>query len=146
MDFGDLAAATKADPKAIVKQVATSSGYQLTENGDTWKITVPIGNLRKQVVSVEFGAKDDEGQEIVKFSSVCGPFSERNAVALLKFNSKIVHGAFALQSSPAGDMIVIQANQIADTSDIMEVTRTLTAVAWQADKAEEKLTGGKDDN
>ena len=29
-----------------------------------------------------------------------------------------------------------------DTMDLMEVTRIMTAVAWQADKVEEKLTGG----
>jgi hypothetical protein len=38
-------------------------------------------------------------------------------------------------------MIVVQANQLADTADALEVTRTVSAVAWQADKAEEKLTG-----
>jgi hypothetical protein len=63
-------------------------------------------------------------------------------MVLLKFNQQMVHGAFAVQATSSGDMVVVQANQLADTADALEVTRTLTAVAWQADKAEEKLTGG----
>jgi hypothetical protein len=39
-------------------------------------------------------------------------------------------------------MIVVQANQLADTADPLEITRVMTAVAWQADKVEEKLGGG----
>jgi hypothetical protein len=38
-------------------------------------------------------------------------------------------------------VVVVQANQLADTADVLEVTRLITAVAWQADRAEEKLTG-----
>jgi hypothetical protein len=54
----------------------------------------------------------------------------------------MVHGAFAIQSTTAGEMIVVQANQLADTADALEVTRLISAVAWQADKVEEQLGGG----
>jgi len=54
----------------------------------------------------------------------------------------MVHGAFAVLPTPGGEMIVVQANQLADTADPLTTTRILTAVAWQADKAEEKLGGG----
>jgi hypothetical protein len=54
----------------------------------------------------------------------------------------MVHGAFAVHNTPHGDMVVVQANQLADTASALDVTRLITAVAWQADKAEEKLTGG----
>jgi hypothetical protein len=53
-----------------------------------------------------------------------------------------VHGAFAVQTTDSGEMVVIQANQLADTADVLEVTRVMTAVAWQADKVEQKLMGG----
>jgi hypothetical protein len=39
-------------------------------------------------------------------------------------------------------MVAMQANQLVDTADPVTVSRMLTAVAWQADKVEEKLTSG----
>ena len=141
LDFGDLAPVTLA-PKDLVRSVAGAAGWQVQETGDAWQIVVPVGPLRKQTVSVQFGGKDDEGHELVSISSICGPASDRNAMALLRYNTKMVHGAFAVLPTPAGEMIVVQANQLADTADPLAITRVMTAVAWQADKAEEKLGGG----
>lgn len=139
-DFGDLAPAV-VDPKALVRSIAESSGYQIAESGDVWNITVPIGSLRKQVVQVRFDAKDAEGDALITYKSVCGPATEQNAMKLLRYNTKLVHGAFAVADLGSGEVVVIQANQLAETADMMEVTRVLTSVAWQADKVEEKLLG-----
>lgn len=141
LDFGDLAPAALA-PKDLVRSVASAAGWQVQEAGDTWQVVVPVGPLRKQTVAVQFDRKDDEGHELISIASICGPASERNAMALLRYNTKMVHGAFAVLPTPAGEMIVVQANQLADTADVMALTRVMTAVAWQADKAEEKLGGG----
>ncbi len=141
LDFGDLAPSS-VDPRQIVRTVAQGAGWQISESGDAWSIVVPIGALRKQTVSVNFAAKDEEGHAVIAFSSICGPASERNAMALLRYNTKMVHGAFAVQQTSAGEMIVVQANQLADTADPLEVTRVMTAVAWQADKVEQKLGSG----
>ena len=141
LDFGDLAPVTLA-PKDLVRSVANSAGWQVQETGDAWQIVVPVGPLRKQTVAVQFGVKDDEGHELLSISSICGPASDRNAMALLRYNTKMVHGAFAVLATPSGEMIVVQANQLADTADPLAITRVMTAVAWQADKAEEKLGGG----
>ena len=130
------------DPKQLVRSVAQSSGWQVTESGEEWQIVVPVGPLRKQKVVARFNAKDAEGNPILAFSSVCGPANDQNAMALLKFNTQMVHGAFAVESSPAGDVIVVRANQLTATADPLAVTKVITAVAWQADKVEEKLLGG----
>ena len=137
----DALASSSTDPRQLVRSVAQSAGWQLSEAGDTWQVTVPIGTLRKQTVNVNFAGRDDAGHAVIAYSSVCGPASERVALTLLKFNQQMVHGAFAVQSTPSGDVVVVQANQLADTADPLEVTRIVTAVAWQADKAEEKLVG-----
>ena len=140
MNFGDLAPATK-DPKAMVRTVVQSSGWQLAESGEAWQVTIPIGSLRKQTVNINFARKDADGHGVISFTSLCGPASEKNAMALLRYNTKILHGAFAVQSTPSGEVIVVQANQLAETVDPLEITRVMTAVAWQADKAEEQLGG-----
>ena len=61
---------------------------------------------------------------------------------LLKFNAQMVMGAFGVQSTPSGDMVVVCASQLAATTTALDVSRTITAIAWQADKVEEKLMGG----
>jgi hypothetical protein len=151
MDFGDLAPAAAAgqlggDPKALVRAVAQSAGYAITEGGggDRWDITVPIGSLRKQIVRVAFDRKDEEGQAIISFTSVCGPAGEGNAMKLLKYNQNLVHGAFAVVEEGGQDKIAVQANQLAASADPLGISRVLSAVAWQADKVEEKLLGGVD--
>jgi membrane protease subunit (stomatin/prohibitin family) len=140
LDFGDLAP-TATDPKQLVRAAAEANSYKVDEVGDSWTITVPVGTLRKQVVHVEFGAKDDQGHAMINYWSVCGPVSPQNALALLRYNTSILHGAFAARSVAGTEMVVLQANQLAETLDTLEVSRTLAAIAWQADKAEQKLVG-----
>lgn len=139
-NFSGLAPAN-TDPKQMVRSVAQSSNWKLEESGDQFAVTVPIGSLRKQTVVVNFANKDNAGHSIISFLSPCGPASEKNAMLLLKFNMQTVHGAFAVQQTPAGEMIVMIANMLADTATSLDITRVITAVAWQADQAEEKLTG-----
>jgi membrane protease subunit (stomatin/prohibitin family) len=140
LSFDELAA-PQVDPKQLVRQAAQAAGWNIEEHGDAWNVKVPIGALRKQTVHVQFGGQDEEGDPIVSFSSTCGAFNERTAATLLRYNTKMVHGAFAVQNTPAGEMIVVQANQLAGAADPIAVTRVLTAVAWQADKVEERLGG-----
>ncbi len=144
LDFGDLAGET-LDVALLVRSVITAGGYALEESGDTWRVTLPIGSLRKQVVSIGFGQLDDGGHPIVTYSSTCGPFNEKNAAALLRYNTKMIHSAFAVETIAGREMIVLRANQMVDTLDPAAVSRVLPAIAWQADKVEEKLVG-RDDN
>jgi membrane protease subunit (stomatin/prohibitin family) len=153
MDFGNLSSATAPPPaatlpldsRAVVRAVVEASGYTLTETGDAWQVTVPIGTLRKQHVTIGFGTKDDAGHDVVTFRSTCGQASPQNAVALLRYNTKLLHGSFAFETIGGQELVVLQANQLAETLDPLEVSRVLTAIAWQADKVEEKL-GGEDEH
>jgi len=138
--FDDLTAAV-TDPKAVVRAMVTSAGYALDESGDTWKVTVPIGTLRKQMVTIEFGQTDPSGHAVVKYWSICGPALASNAMALLRHNDEMLHGAFAVRTVGGVDVVVIQANQMAETLDAMDTSRLLSAVAWQADQVEQKLVG-----
>lgn len=145
LSFDDLegAAPQAANISAqdVIRGAAQSNNWQITENGDEWIVNIPVRALRKQNVHVTFGTKDDDGNELVVYHSYCGPASQRNAMALLRYNTKMIRGAFAVEPSDSGEMITVRANQLADTVDQLEVTKTLTAIAWQADKVEEKLLG-----
>ncbi len=139
-NFANLQAAV-ADPKAVVRTVATAAGYKIEESGDSMQITIPVGPLRKQRVTVDFGQKDAEGNAIVNYWSVCGPFLEKNAAALLQYNTSTIHGAFAVKDIAGKQMVVLQTNQPADTISALEVSKVLAAIAWQADQVEQKLLG-----
>ena len=140
-DFSQLQKAA-ADPKAVVRFAAQSAGYTVAEDGDTWKITVQVGPLRKQTVTVGFGMNDQQQHAVVAISSVCGPMNEKNAPVLLRYNSQLVYGAFAVDTINGQEMIVLKANLLADTLNNVEVGRVLAAIAFQADKVEEQLGGG----
>ncbi|HAY81981.1 MAG TPA: hypothetical protein DCY79_19430 [Planctomycetaceae bacterium] len=138
--------ATPTDARQLVSTVATSNGWEVSDANGDLQIVIPVGSLRKQTLIVAFDGKDQEGHGVISFTSTCGPATEKNAMALLKYNMKMVHGAFAVQNTGSGEMVVLQANQLADTADALEVTRVMTAIAWQADKVEDQLTRGQDNH
>lgn len=143
--FANAGPATR-DPRQLVRQVAAASGWQVREQGDQWQLVVPLGALRKQTVAVNFTARDRDGQALVACTSTCGPASEQNALALLRYNARMAHGAFAVEPTPSGEMVVVQANLLPDMLDPLAVTRVVTAVAWQADQVEQQLSGGRDEH
>jgi membrane protease subunit (stomatin/prohibitin family) len=139
--FDDLDLSAPVDPRELVRSVIQSGCYKLDESGDSWQVTVPVGTLRKQLVTVTFGQHDESGHPLVSFRSTCGPATEQNAQALLRYNSKLVHGAFAFEKVGDREMVTLQGSVLADTLTGPLVSQVLTAIAWQADKVEEKLTG-----
>ncbi|MFH1924508.1 MAG: SPFH domain-containing protein [Planctomycetota bacterium] len=143
LDFDELAPTTR-DPQAMVRSVAEGAGHKIAGSGDALQITVQVGSLRKQVVNVDFGKSDDAGHDIVTYWSICGPALDKHAMSLLRYNTKMLHGAFAVRDVNGSPMVVLQANQMAETLDPLEVSRVFSAIAWQADKVEQKLGGGDD--
>jgi membrane protease subunit (stomatin/prohibitin family) len=139
--FDDLDLSASADPRELVRNVIKAGGYKVEESGDSWQVTVPVGTLRKQVVTITFGQHDESGHAAVNFRSTCGAATEQNAAALLRYNSKLVHGAFAFDKVGDQEMVTLQGSVLADTLTGPLVSQVLTAIAWQADKVEEKLTG-----
>jgi membrane protease subunit (stomatin/prohibitin family) len=139
--FDDLDLSAPIDARELLRSVIQAGGYKLEESGDSWQVTVPVGTLRKQLVTVTFGQHDESGHPVVSFRSTCGPATEQNAQALLRYNSKLVHGAFAFEKVGDREMVTLQGSVLADTLTGPLVSQVLTAIAWQADKVEEKLTG-----
>ncbi len=140
--FDDLDLSTPTDPRQLVRGVISAGSYKLDESGDSWQVTVPVGALRKQTVTIAFGQHDEGGHAVVSFRSTCGVASEENAQALLRYNSKLVHGAFAFEKVGDREMVTLQGSVMADSLTGPLFSQVLTAIAWQADKIEEKLGGG----
>ncbi|WP_254507312.1 SPFH domain-containing protein [Anatilimnocola floriformis] len=138
-------AAGSVDPKTIIRNVAQSAGWQLNETAEPWQVTIPVGALRKQSVAIKF-EKDRGGNSVIAYSSTCGPCSPENAMALLKYNTQMVDGAFAIEETASGEVVVVRHSQLASTVTPLDVSRIVTSIAWQADRVEEKLISGGDEN
>ena len=130
------------DPRAMLDGIARAAGWAIETTPNGLEVVVGIGPLRRQKVQVQLDRKDSDGHALVSFSSVCGPAMEETATRLLRYNSKMAHAAFAIQAGPAGDNVVVVANQLQSTADQLELQKALVAVALQADQAEQQLTGG----
>ncbi|MFZ5440555.1 MAG: hypothetical protein ACOZQL_11140 [Myxococcota bacterium] len=140
-DLAPAAAPPAADPREVVRSVVQSAGYTLDESGPLWQVIVPLSATRKQAVRIDFGQKDSSGNPVVAFWSVCGPSVERNAMALLRYNANMLLGAFALRQVGQTEMVVLQATELAEMMSALDVSRLLSAIAWQADQVEQKLSG-----
>ncbi len=140
LELGQLGGAG-ADPQEAVKTAAAAAGFALNDLRDEYVLTVPIGTLRKQRVHVSFDRADDGGHPLVTIWSACGPASDRNALTLLRFNSKLVYGAFAVRKNGESEALVLTSNVLADSLTPAAVTQIVSAIAWQADQVEEKISG-----
>jgi membrane protease subunit (stomatin/prohibitin family) len=133
--------AAAVNPRDLIRSVATAAGYAVADAAAGLEITVSVGPLRKQKVHVEFAKPDSPAPGTVVFWSVCGPSTEKNASFLLRYNAQTVHGAFAIRDVGGQEMVVLQAAGLLETLNAVDVSRTLSAIAWQADQVEQKLVG-----
>jgi hypothetical protein len=144
LDFTALASSGDSIERVqqMLRGLAQQNAWSLSERGSEWSLVLAVGSLRKQEVHVSFGQLDEAGHRLVSLWSSCGSMRAENALSLLRFNSQLVHGAFAVQSMDGVDLLVLRANLLADTADGLEIMRTITAIAWQADRVEEQMVGG----
>ena len=75
------------------------------------------------------------------YSSRCGPVAKRNAMALLRRNSRLLQMAFAVEKSDDVDLIVVRGAQRADGARVADVAQMIGAIATYADRVEERLVG-----
>ncbi|MBN2559710.1 MAG: YbjN domain-containing protein [Phycisphaerae bacterium] len=134
----------KPDTEELLRRVVAEAGFEYDKTRAGYRVIVPIGESRRQQVHVLFNGRDDEGHDVISFLSVCGPADERRAMTLLRFNSKLVYGAFAVKRIEDRDYFVVTANQLAATADADEIRKQLAEVAKRADAVEMKLSSGGD--
>ena len=115
-----------ADPRQLVRAVAQSAGWQVQESGDVWNVTVPVGSLRKQTVTVDFARPGRRGPpaDRLHVGLRAGLRPERDGPAAVQYQD----GPRRLrrpERPAAGEMIVVQANQLATALDALAVSRIL---------------------
>ncbi|MCS7304412.1 MAG: SPFH domain-containing protein [Thermoguttaceae bacterium] len=129
------------DPKELVQAVAQAAGYPLETSGPSWRMTVPVGTLRKQILHVEFPAAQTGEPTAVCLWTICGPATPETALQMLQYNAQLMYGALAVRDIRGSPTVVLQAAIPMAGLDPVALTRTVSAIAWQADQLEQKLTG-----
>jgi hypothetical protein len=132
---GDSIAEVQNRLRGLAKQL----GWQLQASSQPWLLSLAIGPLRRQDVHVDFSGVDEAGHRVISIWSSCGAIDPSDALNLLRYNAQIVHGAFAVLTAEGVNQLVIRGNLLADTADPLELMRTVSAVAWQASQAQQRL-------
>ena len=66
-------------------------------------------------------------------------------MSLLNYNGRLLYCAYAVRKFQKGDYFITTASLLASTADDEELKKTLHDVAKNADKLENHLTEGKDE-
>ncbi|MFO0921006.1 MAG: SPFH domain-containing protein [Pirellulales bacterium] len=145
IDFSSLQPAAAAPtPKDLILNLSKQNGWTVQPQGEGLELVVPLGSLRRQRLMIELDKKDGDGHALISIWTSCGTVQQQNAMSLLRYNDQLVHGAFALRRQGDAELLVLRENLIADTADPLEITKAISAIAWQADQVEQQLTGMTD--
>jgi membrane protease subunit (stomatin/prohibitin family) len=143
LDFSSLKpTADEATPRQMIQKLAIDSGWTILEDSETsTQLEITISAVRKQRVSIDYTPADANGNPIVAIWSSCGIADPANAMLLLRYNNSIVQGAFALHRYNGQEHLVLKSNLLAGTTNPLELSRIVSAIAWQADQVEQDTTG-----
>jgi hypothetical protein len=143
LDFSQLKPKSHVgDVGALVTQLAQQSGWSIeSQDANGLVLVVSLGPTRRQRVNIELNQKDSEGNALIAIWSTCGPMNPSSATTLLRYNDQLVHGAFALRRLGDSEHVVLRTSLLADTTDALELSRSVSAIAWQADQVEMQLSG-----
>jgi hypothetical protein len=132
-----------AEVLAKVQQVAAMAGLKVVlKPEDPMLITgFDMGQGRSQTVYIRHAGRIPTGQDVICFMSPClnvkrGLFSglsRRKAVDLLRRNSIMLFGFYALVPMQECDVLMVCSSQIVDTMEIEELSTHVRACAMFAD-------------
>ncbi len=132
--------APRLDPTDCVRQAGEFLGVEPTGSGTSFRFKLSLPADRTQKVTVYFGRKDADGDELVVIYSECGPADARHYEAILRKNMSIPSGAFAIRDIGDKPNFVM-----VDTMAAVSVTPSVLAkkienIASRADSVERALT------
>jgi hypothetical protein len=127
----------------LIAQAAVTLNASCTESDRGWRLTISVGQGRKQTVHV-LRADKPESEQLVAFLSICGPATSELAMTLLEWNAKLTGCAFAVRTINGDKMTVLTSNLPVSLLDSSIVADTLRTIAEKADQVERKLSAGAD--
>ncbi len=135
---------------AIIKEKVEEAGFKVAdENDDSVLLFFDMGKGRTQRVMLRYLGRDNLEQDIIGISSPALALNkgellgEQTANRLLFDNSRMSHGAWALQSFEEKIYLVMLDTQILDTMQKEELISSIKAVISSADQLEKELGDDK---
>ena len=128
------------NPDDLVKQAFDSSDAQVEQRENSWKITLPVRDGRKQVVRILLGKKDSDGAPLVVAYTECGPAEPARFEWALRKNLSIPHGALGVHDVRGEPTFVMFRTLLCDATPPEELRRVVTSIAQKADSIEKELT------
>jgi hypothetical protein len=133
-----------------VRTIASMAGVPLRwqdENQHCLACHCDMGNGRTQMIFIFHMGATPEGQDIVAFSSPCvqlqddgrGGWISINPADLLRMNSQLVWGSFAVETAGDKQYLVVRDTQIVDTMEVEEFRAHLGLVSRIADDYESRF-------
>jgi membrane protease subunit (stomatin/prohibitin family) len=145
LDFREARVPSKEEFQSALQSLGEKLSWTVEKLDATHlQISVPLASSRRQRVFVELDRTDDAGQSIVGIWSPCGAINPASALTVLRNNDSVVHGAFAMKRMDEGEILVLKSNVLASLTDVGELAKVVSAIAWQADEVEHQLSGGND--
>jgi membrane protease subunit (stomatin/prohibitin family) len=145
LDFSAMKPATQEDLMHQVQELANHLKCPLEKLEDSSVVmTVPLATSRRQRVFLELDRKDHDGNRVLGIWSTCGAINPTAAMTVLRNNDAMIYGAFAMRKINGSDVLVLRCNLLADLTNIGEIAKVVSAIAWQADEIEQQLTGTAD--
>jgi hypothetical protein len=138
-----------------IKQIASVAGIKIGKHpeSDVLCAGFELQGGRTQMVFVCHAGETPQGQDVVCFMSPCmrlkkgllgGPgLSRDRAIDLLRRNSRMLFGYFALHNMSGVEVLMVCSDQIVDTMEVEEFMNHLGACASIADHYEQEH--GRDD-
>lgn len=141
---------TITDALEKVRTVASMAGVPLQWQDDSNQALTcycDMGNGRTQMVYFFHVGLTPEGQDVIAITSPCvqleadsrGGWVGINAPDLLRFNSRLIWGGFAVETIGEKSYLVVRDTQIVDTMEVEEFRAHLGLVARIADDFESKF-------
>lgn len=136
-----------SDIVAKIHQVAGMAGIKGQRDGNLLSFAWDFGEGRDQMVYIAPFAETDDGLNVICFFSPCqrlgtgflSGISKQTALQLLRTNSELDFGHFAVMKLGGDEMICVRATQILETMEVQEFEQQCLAVARLADAWEEKI-------
>ena len=128
----------------LLNRLASESGYESSATRAGFCLGVLLGEERKQKVHLYYSGTDDDGQDWITLLSVCGPVDTQKGLSLLRMNSKLAAGTFAVQTLQGVDYFVLNEDLLAADASPDRVRQLIAGIAERSDMVEAQLSGGQD--
>ncbi len=146
LDFSSARVPTSSDLASAIEALGSKMGWSVQKIDEKHlSISVPLASSRRQRVSVELNKNDQDGNATVGIWSPCGAINPAAALTILRNNDSVVHGAFAMKRVNDGELLVLKSNVLSSLTNVSELAKIISSIAWQADEVEQQLSGGNED-